>query len=91
MYCDKYYSAALSTAEAVADTAQDSSDIPATVSAAATALLASAVLLTCSSLPHLQPTSTSADHTHYLYICAKRKTTLLNWLFFLILRARWYN
>ena len=53
------YLAASSTAAAVAGTVQDSSDIPATASAAATVLPASVVLTTCSSPQHCQPTSRS--------------------------------
>jgi len=55
----------MSTAEVAADTERDSSDTPATVSAAATGLPASAVPLTCFSPRHQQPTSTSTAHHHY--------------------------
>jgi len=89
MYCDIYYFAALSIAEAAADIEQDSSDIPATVSAAATAPLASAVPLTCFFPRRQQPTSKSTAHNHYSHIYAKLEITaiiLLN-----LLCASWYN
>ena len=68
MYDDKYYFAAVSTAEAAADTELGSSDIPATVSAAATVLPASAVQSTCSSPQDLQLTSASTTLTIIIHI-----------------------
>ena len=64
----KYYLVSLSTAEAVADTAQDSSDTPATASAAATVLPASAVLLVCSFPQHQHSASESTANEVQLIV-----------------------
>jgi len=55
----KCYPAALSIAEVAVDIVQDSSDIPAIASAAATVLPASAAPSACSSPQHQLPTSES--------------------------------
>ena len=73
MYDDKYYFAAVSTAEAAADTELGSSDIPATVSAAATVLPASAVQSTCSSPQDLQLTSAATTLTIIIHIPVRGK------------------